>query len=46
MNTVKLKRVNGEYGFDTINENGTVVKRIPTPTWAAWNTEPDLCSFY
>jgi len=26
MSTVKLKRVNGDYGFDTINENGTVVK--------------------
>ncbi len=26
MNTVKLKRVNGDFGFDTINENGTVVK--------------------
>lgn len=26
MNTVKLKRVHGDYGFDTINENGTIVK--------------------
>lgn len=31
MNTVKLKRVNGEYGFDTINENGTVVKTDTNP---------------
>lgn len=26
MNTVKLKRVNGDYGFETINENGNIVK--------------------
>lgn len=26
MATVKLKRVNGEYGFDSVNENGTVIK--------------------
>ncbi|MEE6187910.1 hypothetical protein PIECOFPK_01980 [Mycovorax composti] len=31
MNTVKLKRVNGEYGFDIINENGTVVKTDTNP---------------
>lgn len=31
MNTVKLKRVNGDYGFDTINENGTVVKTDTNP---------------
>lgn len=29
--TVKLKRVNGDYGFDTINENGTVVKMDTNP---------------
>lgn len=26
MATVKLKRVNGDYGFDTINDNGNVIK--------------------
>lgn len=26
MATVKLKRVNGDYGFDTISENGTIIK--------------------
>ncbi len=31
MNTVKLKRVSGDYGFDTINENGTVVKTDTNP---------------
>lgn len=31
MNTVKLKRVNGDYGFDTINENGTIVKTDTSP---------------
>ncbi|MFT3903740.1 MAG: OsmC family protein [Niabella sp.] len=31
MATVKLKRVHGEYGFDTINENGTVVKMDTNP---------------
>lgn len=31
MSTVKLKRVNGDYGFDTINENGTVVKTDTNP---------------
>ncbi|MGC4234617.1 MAG: OsmC family protein [Niabella sp.] len=31
MNTVKLKRVKGDYGFDTINENGTVVKTDTNP---------------
>ncbi|MFT4094902.1 MAG: OsmC family protein [Niabella sp.] len=31
MNTVKLKRVSGEYGFDTINENGNVVKTDTNP---------------
>ncbi|MBK7099250.1 MAG: OsmC family protein [Sphingobacteriales bacterium] len=29
--TVKLKRVNGNYGFDSINENGTVVKMDTNP---------------
>ena len=29
--TVKLKRVNGDYGFDTVNENGTVVKMDSNP---------------
>lgn len=31
MNTVRLKRVSGDYGFDTINENGTVVKTDTSP---------------
>lgn len=31
MATVKLKRVNGDYGFDTINENGTVIKMDTNP---------------
>jgi len=31
MNIVKLKRVSGDYGFDTINENGTVVKTDTNP---------------
>lgn len=31
MATVKLKRVNGDYGFDTINENGTIVKMDTNP---------------
>lgn len=31
MNTVKLKRVSGDYGFDTTNENGTVVKTDTNP---------------
>jgi putative redox protein len=29
--TVTLKRVQGDYGFDTINENGTVVKMDTNP---------------
>ncbi|GAB3027268.1 OsmC family protein [Niabella terrae] len=31
MNTVKLKRVSGDYGFDTVNENGTIVKTDTNP---------------
>lgn len=31
MATVKLKRVNGDYGFDTISENGTVIKMDTNP---------------
>lgn len=31
MNIVKLKRVSGDYGFDTINENGTIVKTDTNP---------------
>ena len=31
MAIVKLKRVNGDYGFDTINENGTVIKMDTNP---------------
>jgi len=29
--TVKLNRVNGDYGFDSINENGTIVKMDTNP---------------
>lgn len=31
MVTVKLKRVNGDYGFDTVNENGTIIKMDTNP---------------
>lgn len=31
MSIVKLKRVNGDYGFDTVNENGAVVKMDTNP---------------
>lgn len=31
MATVKLKRVNGDYGFDTVNENGTLIKLDTNP---------------
>ena len=29
--TVKLNRVNGDYGFDSINDNGTIVKMDTNP---------------
>ena len=31
MATVKLRRVNGDYGFDTVNENGTIIKMDTNP---------------
>jgi putative redox protein len=31
MITVKLKRVQGDYGFDSVNENGTVIKMDSIP---------------
>ncbi len=31
MATVKLIRVNGDYGFDTVNENGTIIKMDTNP---------------
>lgn len=31
MATVTLKRVHGDYGFDTINDNGTVIKLDTNP---------------
>lgn len=31
MVTVKLKRVQGDYGFESINENGTIVKMDTNP---------------
>ena len=32
--TVKLNRVNGDYGFDSINENGNNRKMDTNPKWA------------
>lgn len=29
--TVKLKRVNGDYGFDSVNENGNIIKMDTNP---------------
>lgn len=31
MATVTLKRVNGDYGFDSVNENGNIVKMDTNP---------------